>query len=352
MKRFLFSILAIYLIVSCSGRDEIPPDIVEDIIEQTALTSATINNIISIRDSVKNMDYYSPILDKYGYTIEDFEYTIERMVARKSRVLKQVLENAKSNLEIKLEVAEYIYSMNRDFETRINALYIDTLYKLGSSYKLTKNSYLDSTILYFPLEGVGKYTLKIYYASKGLSKYRNYYINAQLQDSLYSQFSSGGNTQRYYSSAYNNYNQYRGTATLSWDVENNDMGNVIMLNLFSDNRIDGKPATPLRAKRDKNGKLPSQYYKQPNILIDSILITRTPQLVDAVHKIIEKSNDFKIVFSLPEMPKQYRVPEIYSPFQFIDTIENYIPKISGVDRFIENKNRDIREFAPANLDSY
>ena len=56
---------------------------------------------LSARDSV---DLYTPVLEKHGYTIEDFEYTIDNLTKRKSAQISDIMEVAIS--ELKLEADE------------------------------------------------------------------------------------------------------------------------------------------------------------------------------------------------------------------------------------------------------
>ena len=56
---------------------------------------------LSARDSV---DLYTPVLEKHGYTIEDFEYTIDNLTKRKSAQISDIMEVAIS--ELKMEADE------------------------------------------------------------------------------------------------------------------------------------------------------------------------------------------------------------------------------------------------------
>lgn len=346
MKRFLFATLIISFIVSCSSRDEIPSDVLEDIFEETALTTSAINSTNIVRDSIKNMNYYSPILEKYGYTVDDLEYTIDKMVARKSNILTQILRNAKEDIKNKYEAMEYLYLMHQNIDRLIMAYHVDTLYKFKTNYKLENNKNIDSSQLYLPLNGDGKYILKVYYTAKKLSKYKNYYINAQLQDSLYSNFGGVSKSAKYNHNSYAASKIYSSFINLSLNVKDDNYGNLLKLNLFSNHRDDGRPDNILKAKRNKKGKYPAAYYTKPDITIDSIIVTKKPYFLDAISEILIQANGFTVDYKLVENPKYYRSPDISSSIQFADTIKYYIQKKSGAEMVITNKDKNALDMPP------
>lgn len=350
MNRFLFIIIAILLVASCKSREVIPPDVLEEIIEQTALTTATINTIDTIRDSVSNMNYYAPVLEKYGYTVDDFRYTIEKMIARRSRVLNHVLQKAIVDIKVKYETAQYLYSMKRDLEILIDAYYLDTLYKIDNKFKLIRNTGLDATELYLPLHGAGEYTLRIYYATKSISKHRNYYLNAQLQDSISNLYVAEKQSEKYNYYKRGKDISYDALFVFRWSVGDENLANLIKLNMFSGGRIDGKPDVVNKAKKNKDGKLPWEYHKRPNIVVDSVILTKRPLFTDAMQNLIDYGVGYEIKQEILEKPKYFRIPYTYSPVQFADTIEVYKSNKLGVEKLFENRSKDYHDIPPSQFD--
>ncbi len=86
---------ALLMSVGCSSHRTIPDDELAEILHDVYLTNAYVNTKPFELDSVA---IYEPILARYGYSVEDFNYTIGSFSRRKSAQLGTVLQKAESML--------------------------------------------------------------------------------------------------------------------------------------------------------------------------------------------------------------------------------------------------------------
>lgn len=80
---------------------------------------------LTANDSV---DIYTPVLNKYGYTIEDFEYSIDNLSKRKSAQLSDIMEVAIVELKEEAENKRLLWSYWSAMVSRGKQLAVDTLY--------------------------------------------------------------------------------------------------------------------------------------------------------------------------------------------------------------------------------
>ena len=93
MKRLLIWAVVILTLFGCARRKEIDDKTLALIFRDAYITNAYLGvNYINL-DSIM---VYEPILDKYGYTPEDFRYTIGNFSRRKSAQLGRVLKEAEN----------------------------------------------------------------------------------------------------------------------------------------------------------------------------------------------------------------------------------------------------------------
>lgn len=170
MKKLWFLLISISILISCDDIDDIPSDEMVDIITEALLTS-------SIADSdhhtplpgttYDTVDYYSSILNRYGYTIEDFRYTIRQMAARKSNPLNEIFERVSKGIDSLASVASFHYGAAMRYDTLVLKFYADTIYRKDTTIKGSLKKYKFD--LKKPL--VGNYTVTFKYRS--VSDYRS-----------------------------------------------------------------------------------------------------------------------------------------------------------------------------------
>lgn len=102
---------------SCSKNHVIPDKELEVILREMFLTNAIVTNQ---RLDVDSAEIYHPILEKHGYTEDDFFMTLANFQKRKSARLSHVLENTITSLE----------NLSAGYEQNVRDLkYIDSLAK-------------------------------------------------------------------------------------------------------------------------------------------------------------------------------------------------------------------------------
>ena len=95
MKRLLICVLVIAALFGCARRKEIDDRTLALIFRDAYITNAYLGiNYINL-DSIL---IYEPILESYGYTAEDFRYTIGNFSRRKSAQLGRVLKEAENQI--------------------------------------------------------------------------------------------------------------------------------------------------------------------------------------------------------------------------------------------------------------
>lgn len=104
-KYTAFLLGTLFLLTACGPR-EIPDDKMEGIIHDIFLVNAYVKEYRGdAKIDTDSTDIYTPVFKKYGYTADDFRYSMERMALKKSSRLGELIDNATS--DIKIENAFY-----------------------------------------------------------------------------------------------------------------------------------------------------------------------------------------------------------------------------------------------------
>ncbi len=96
MKRFFYIFLLLLSIGSCARREAIPDDKLAEIFKEIFLVNSY-NHHFPV--GVDSLQVYSPILEKWGYSVDDVNYTLGNFSKRKSARLSDVVERTISKLE-------------------------------------------------------------------------------------------------------------------------------------------------------------------------------------------------------------------------------------------------------------
>ena len=118
---------------------------------------------LSARDSV---DLYTPVLEKHGYTIEDFEYTIDNLTKRKSAQISDIMEVAISELKLEADERRILWNYWSKMIDKGKELAMDTI---------VVDSLLDS-------KKIGEKGMRLYFEDLKPGSYRidyNYFITAR-----------------------------------------------------------------------------------------------------------------------------------------------------------------------------
>lgn len=167
-------VCGVVAMASCSRTTIIPDKDLERITREMFLVNAYAN---SEKVKTDSLDIYTPILERYGYTQDDFFNTLANFQKRKSARLGDVIESAIASLE---RLADGYEQKLRDLK------YIDSLAKAQCSEevffvdKIVARKFRDTTKLQLtiPIHDSGEYILSYYYYIDSLDK------NTRLQSNL------------------------------------------------------------------------------------------------------------------------------------------------------------------------
>lgn len=159
---------------SCSKNHVIPDRELEVILREMFLTNAIVTNQ---RLDVDSAEIYHPILEKHGYTEDDFFMTLANFQKRKSARLSHVLENTITSLE----------NLSAGYEQNVRDLkYIDSLAKsqcISQVYfkervKVTRLKDTARLKITLPIKNEGEYRVSYNYFIDTLD------VNERLQSSV------------------------------------------------------------------------------------------------------------------------------------------------------------------------
>ena len=143
MKRRIYKLAAVLLTVgamlaatSCRKPRIIPDSTLSEIFYEAFLTNAYISEK---RVKTDSLALYEPIFEKYGYTVEDLQYTIGNFSKRKSARLGNVVEVAIARLESEGGYYDRETSILDTIEARARRKFTQTVYSdtLVTVYKLS-----------------------------------------------------------------------------------------------------------------------------------------------------------------------------------------------------------------------
>ncbi|MBO5805858.1 MAG: DUF4296 domain-containing protein [Tidjanibacter sp.] len=158
--------VAALALAGCSKHTVIPDKDLERITREMFLTNAVAQQQHIHTDS---LDVYTPILERYGYTQEDFFNTLANFQKRKSARLSDIIESSIASLE----------SLSEGLERKLrNLAYVDSLAKAECSKevlwveKIKVNGFKDTTKLHltFPIIDRGEYVVSYNYLIDTLDK--------------------------------------------------------------------------------------------------------------------------------------------------------------------------------------
>lgn len=129
--RYILCLVAgVVTLVGCSEKHTIPDSDLEKITEEMFLVNAYATTHKINTDS---LDIYTPILQKYGYTQDDFFNTLANFQTRKSARFSDIIENTVGSLDAMSKGYLARLKMNRHIDSLVKAecqqelLFIDTL---------------------------------------------------------------------------------------------------------------------------------------------------------------------------------------------------------------------------------
>ncbi len=252
-------LLALTLFAACSKPKIIPDSRLADIFYEAFLTNAYIGEKRLRLDSLK---VYEPIFERYGYTIEDVQYTFGNFSKRKSARLGDVVEVAIDRLESEGEwynrevrILDTIDARARRAFSRV--IYLDTLVEV--------NRLRDTSRLLIKIDSLlpGEYEVSFDYFIDSLDKNRGQRVIIELE--------RNDGVRR---SIFNNTMRSREEVSVSRTVKNEGDENSIYINL---------------AKFQKDKKV-----ERPRMKFNNIVVRYIPFAESVIDSLYDRSIDLGV----------------------------------------------------------
>ncbi|MEG1794477.1 MAG: DUF4296 domain-containing protein [Rikenellaceae bacterium] len=180
---FIFILMAL---ISCGDKPkEIPEEEFRDIIAELVLTDSYVNNVMRPNSRQRDtIDYFNPILEKYGYTFEDVDYTIDKYVRRKTDVIWNTLDQAASRVDVIREIYESDSKMRQKWNAFVEERSIDTIYFNKDTMRIKTSADINKLTRRLPIYKRGKYTVSFSYKMMSGEQNDSHYLVYYLSDTI------------------------------------------------------------------------------------------------------------------------------------------------------------------------
>ncbi len=161
IKTIGLAVAAAILLASC-GPKKISDREMTDILFDIFLMNGYVTNM-PYKIRTDTVDIYEPLLADYGYTVEDFLYTLNRMAMKKSSRLSELLKNATHRLQAEDRYFTAREKMWASIDSAAIAAYNDTVYRMDDrTLRFDSKDKADSMKFSIPVSP-GKYRLTYKY---------------------------------------------------------------------------------------------------------------------------------------------------------------------------------------------
>lgn len=158
MKHLFAIILILLATVSCKELRTIPDDKLSLIVQDLALVNAYAQQENINTDS---LDIYTPVFDKYGYTMADFRYTLTTFSKRKSMRVSDIINETTKLLESDFNRYNKAVAALDSVDARSRRLYAEPI-KIDSTIKVRRISDTSHLRLSIPVKE-GRYRITYRY---------------------------------------------------------------------------------------------------------------------------------------------------------------------------------------------
>lgn len=299
MAKHWFYILSFLFILSCGKTPkEIPEEKLGEIIADIVLTDSYVNNIMKPgyreRDTI---DYFNPILDKYGYTIEDLEYTIDKYARRKTDVIWNTLDKATARVDVIRSIYDNNNKMREKWNLIVSERSADTLYYHKDTIYIKSASDLNKLILKQPIRNRGKFTVSYDYkmnaGENNESKYLIYYLSDTINKAT---------------------KPYRNSFWIAPTTESDDKRTTKrVINAENIRRHNFIKIIPFDYSNYTSGK---PDYKRMDTKIWDLLITFTPDPRDADKKVLLEDNPYPFIIDAKSQYEDRFENALLTPYSF------------------------------------
>lgn len=276
MKHLFAIILIILAAVSCKELRTIPDDKLALIVQDIALVNAYAQRENINTDS---LDIYTPVFDKYGYTMTDFRYTLTTFSKRKSMRVSDIINETTKLLEGDFNRYNNAVAALDSVDARSRRLYAEHI-EIDSTIKVRRISDTSRLRISIPVKE-GRYMITYRYTLDSTDT--NYGMRSSfiLQDT----------------------GKVRRTVTTQWLSPRNSKRVAI--------NID---ATPVSRRMVLSLGGYSKNMQTPHLTIDSMKIIYLPPAADAVQRVTDSLYKYKLrIDDATFPPKNSLTPPLYTP---------------------------------------
>ena len=177
LKRCTLALLACAMIVGCKGDEKIPEKDMVNIFHDAFIANAYLSKQgIMPNDS---LIIYEPILEKYGYTVDEFRETLQELSQRKSARVSDLLSKASDMLEVEAAAARRRIAILDTIDNTAKRTFTRTIYQ---DSLIHVKHLKDTTKLRVSVKDIipGDYTLSFNYFIDTLDENRNSRVEVYL----------------------------------------------------------------------------------------------------------------------------------------------------------------------------
>jgi hypothetical protein len=179
----LFALPGLILLLTACGPREISEKKMEAIIRDVFMANAWYSQFGSREINTDSVDFYTPILKKYGYGIDDFRHTLDRWAMKKSSRLSDLIDQATADIQRENLHFQHEELLRLRADTLITARYLDTLIFRPDSLLARRARDRDSLIFRMPAVP-GSYRLRYGYDLSPADQNNYLIMRYNLRDSV------------------------------------------------------------------------------------------------------------------------------------------------------------------------
>lgn len=259
----LISFMALLFCSSCGKRPKtIPVQEFKEIFIKASIADSYLNLNTGIykRDTLR---FFEPILNSYGYTIEDLEYTIQKHALRKSDVISVIMDMASQDISAMMDKYNEAAESNLNWMKLAKSSLRDTIL-IVDSVRIKTFKDIDSAVYSLKNLVDGEYVIKYKYYIDSLDKNISHNMIITMLDTA-TNASMGTMKNSLWLNKYGDINKKR-EAKVTRIIKNNNY-----------NRMDIKL---INIGSDKSK------FKTPHVYIDSVLVIYEPPADYAKRKLL------------------------------------------------------------------
>ncbi|MDE6183182.1 MAG: hypothetical protein K2F53_02035 [Rikenellaceae bacterium] len=181
MRKILPILMLLSMLAGCRDRQMIPDDDLKAIISEVYLADCYLREMRSQYDR-DTMTILAPVLERYGYTMDQMKHTLYVMSQRKTSSLPRIVDMAVEDYAARLRRYRAGYDISLRWDTLSNRM--ATLELMLDSLKARDTSDFAKTRFEMPIYRTGIYTITMSYKIDSADRNKNYLIKYTLSDTM------------------------------------------------------------------------------------------------------------------------------------------------------------------------